>query len=469
MSYIPTNWRKGDIVTAELLNKMERGIASAGSGGGGGGGSVLVVNATIDYEHAESEEQIPLILDKTMDEMLAAEYTVLLINAGEGEEEVEAGAAYECVETYRAYSEDGGMKMGTIYWGAEFMAMKFTVVASSEGGVVYAILTASESGYTPPDETDEFIVRDSLYFDPYGNREYHVYSSHLTSDINSAKNAIFTFDFNYSPSAETLTGTADARLAYSYESIDGQGNTRAEHIYEATVEKSGALWCVTVTRTEVNGSTTCSVSVTSYPLEEVLVAHTEIYDLPSVESTESITLDKTFAELAAAQYSVIKLDIQHNENCIYIPLAGKMFSSDEVASCTYVFEEAGTYLIIEVDDSSAGIMVSRNPLLEPFVLTSTNFDMTTFTGPIDQTYEALAEAYANHRRIFVQLFGTKAELTVVGNNETTEAFSSTFIFDTGALAGVVLAKAIVYVDATDPNEPVLMLRAEMYSVTPLVP
>lgn len=41
MAYTPTNWQCGDVVTAEALNKIEQGIASA-SGGSGGGESTLV-------------------------------------------------------------------------------------------------------------------------------------------------------------------------------------------------------------------------------------------------------------------------------------------------------------------------------------------------------------------------------------------------------------------------------------------
>lgn len=35
MSYTPTEWKKGDIVTSEKLNKLETGVADAGGGGGG--------------------------------------------------------------------------------------------------------------------------------------------------------------------------------------------------------------------------------------------------------------------------------------------------------------------------------------------------------------------------------------------------------------------------------------------------
>ena len=33
MSYTPTEWKTGDIVTADKLNKLENGVASAGGGG----------------------------------------------------------------------------------------------------------------------------------------------------------------------------------------------------------------------------------------------------------------------------------------------------------------------------------------------------------------------------------------------------------------------------------------------------
>ena len=32
MSYVPTNWQTGDVVTAEKLNKLENGVAGGGSG-----------------------------------------------------------------------------------------------------------------------------------------------------------------------------------------------------------------------------------------------------------------------------------------------------------------------------------------------------------------------------------------------------------------------------------------------------
>lgn len=44
MSYTPTNWDNGDIITAEKLNKIEQGISdiSNSSGGGDTGGTFVV-------------------------------------------------------------------------------------------------------------------------------------------------------------------------------------------------------------------------------------------------------------------------------------------------------------------------------------------------------------------------------------------------------------------------------------------
>lgn len=64
MSYEPTTWKTGDVVTSTKLNKMEQGIADAGGGSGGGG--VLVVNMTAD------QQARTVTLDKTWQEIYDA-------------------------------------------------------------------------------------------------------------------------------------------------------------------------------------------------------------------------------------------------------------------------------------------------------------------------------------------------------------------------------------------------------------
>ena len=55
MAYSPTNWKNGDIVTADKLNKLENGVAACG---------VLIVNDTEG------------VLDKTYAEIVSAGFAV---------------------------------------------------------------------------------------------------------------------------------------------------------------------------------------------------------------------------------------------------------------------------------------------------------------------------------------------------------------------------------------------------------
>lgn len=68
MAYEPTNWKTGDVVTSAKLNKLENGVANAGSG-------VLVANATGDET---------LTLDKTWQEIHDAMPLVVVSYAAQG-------------------------------------------------------------------------------------------------------------------------------------------------------------------------------------------------------------------------------------------------------------------------------------------------------------------------------------------------------------------------------------------------
>ena len=46
MSYTKTNWKDGDVISAEKMNKIEQGIEDAGASGGSGDVLVLDENAT---------------------------------------------------------------------------------------------------------------------------------------------------------------------------------------------------------------------------------------------------------------------------------------------------------------------------------------------------------------------------------------------------------------------------------------
>ena len=55
MAYEPTQWRSGDTITSERLNKMEQGIASGGSG------DAYVLHTTMTVTPAENENDDPTV------------------------------------------------------------------------------------------------------------------------------------------------------------------------------------------------------------------------------------------------------------------------------------------------------------------------------------------------------------------------------------------------------------------------
>lgn len=65
MSYEPTTWKDGDLVTSAKLNKMEQGIA--------GSGGMVVVHGTIDQSNGT------MVLDKTWQEIYDAAPNVILV------------------------------------------------------------------------------------------------------------------------------------------------------------------------------------------------------------------------------------------------------------------------------------------------------------------------------------------------------------------------------------------------------
>lgn len=91
MSYTPTNWKTGDIVTSEKLNKLENGVADAGGSGW------LVVGVTDDGTAS--------ICNKTAGEILSASPFVLFYESIEGNGAVEflsvftSGIGYTFVTT----------------------------------------------------------------------------------------------------------------------------------------------------------------------------------------------------------------------------------------------------------------------------------------------------------------------------------------------------------------------------------
>lgn len=80
MAYTPTNWKDGDIISAEKMNKLEQGVADGGGGGvllvnvtesSDGGGSTPVVNSASPMLTAPIPSST-FTADKTYDEVDAA-------------------------------------------------------------------------------------------------------------------------------------------------------------------------------------------------------------------------------------------------------------------------------------------------------------------------------------------------------------------------------------------------------------
>lgn len=164
MSYTPTQWQTGDTITAEKLNHMEDGIAAAASGGGSS--NVLIVHGTIDPS-GEGQE-FPMTIDKTADEIVAAEYSVLIVDVGPGE-------SYELPEVTR-YQVEGTLAVtwGTQMGGQEFMGAFFSnqgyfQMAESESPIVTihpTLGTRNEGVYpvTAIDETYEKIYNADMAY-----------------------------------------------------------------------------------------------------------------------------------------------------------------------------------------------------------------------------------------------------------------------------------------------------------------
>lgn len=75
MSYEPTVWETGDVITSTKLNKLENGLAEASGGGTGGG--VLKVKMTWNEDYSSCT------LDKTYAEIYSACQNGVIISIGE--------------------------------------------------------------------------------------------------------------------------------------------------------------------------------------------------------------------------------------------------------------------------------------------------------------------------------------------------------------------------------------------------
>ena len=122
MSYTPTNWKTGDVVTSAKLNKLEQGVADAGLG-------ALVATFTLSESGTAC--------DKTYAEIDAAYQ-----NGGPGAVIGYCGGAFS--NSVRRDSEDGVYWYTFYFWihsnGDTYMSAECTVYSNSTPPGVYSTM-----------------------------------------------------------------------------------------------------------------------------------------------------------------------------------------------------------------------------------------------------------------------------------------------------------------------------------------
>lgn len=137
MSYTPTEWTSGDIISSEKLNKLEAGVEQAielpdttGASDGdvltldngeptwaapsGGGGGVLVV--TMDATTAT--------LDKTWQEIMDADFPVI---------EMDLMGSRAFVPIYTIFADNGAYKVSFINYGSDPWSISILTTDSADG------------------------------------------------------------------------------------------------------------------------------------------------------------------------------------------------------------------------------------------------------------------------------------------------------------------------------------------------
>lgn len=123
MSYTPTEWKSGDIVTSEKLNKLETGVAGASGASSG----PIIVTAAPDQMMAA------MVLDKTWQEISDAGCGFIILDLG-----AEGGAGVTIMPITAI--TDGNTPAGYAVFAAynmdpvniEWMGIKFSAASASD-------------------------------------------------------------------------------------------------------------------------------------------------------------------------------------------------------------------------------------------------------------------------------------------------------------------------------------------------
>ena len=111
MSYTPTEWKSGDVVTSAKLNKLEQGVADAGGG--------LIVNVSLTYDET-SDSVVVSNVEETIDEILAAiaEGQSVEMHVARSDYEQDPHTdfeVYHCVDAYTGDAESIAIDFEEIY------------------------------------------------------------------------------------------------------------------------------------------------------------------------------------------------------------------------------------------------------------------------------------------------------------------------------------------------------------------
>lgn len=108
MTYEPTEWKTGDVVTSAKLNKLEQGVADASGGG------VLVVHMTLDDQTGTAT------MDKTAGEIYqASQDSVVCLKFVFSDELDGGGAATQYLINQFSYSPDSAMPFEFLVYAGE--------------------------------------------------------------------------------------------------------------------------------------------------------------------------------------------------------------------------------------------------------------------------------------------------------------------------------------------------------------
>ena len=132
MSYVPTNWKSGDVVTSAKLNKMEQGIAD--SSGDSSGGSVEIIEA--------SYTDNGMILGKTAKEIADLMKSGKLVFARLYEEDVNF---YSCMDLH--------INSMTKY--KDTLSWNFTASSPDEDFQIFVFIAETDNDYPTADLTSE--------------------------------------------------------------------------------------------------------------------------------------------------------------------------------------------------------------------------------------------------------------------------------------------------------------------------